>query len=192
MRKVLIITVLLLTKLTYSQTVIKGRVLDYYENTPLINIKISNNNQGVLSNHNGDFVLTAVSNSKIHFSFPGLIDLVFNLTENVDTLECKFYMIPIEPYKPCIADGYIKHIFRSEPICSHYHRRMDRIWIKKRKLDRHTPLHWRLDCYNSSIFFMYSGDLKFKYQMIIDYSLIDYRKYHKSNKKDYLHCEIEK
>jgi hypothetical protein len=190
MKTLLILTVLLLSELTFSQTVIKGWVLDYYDKTPLSNVKISSNS-GVMSDFNGQFEINAEKNPKISFSIAGYIDLIFLCPNKLDTLVCDFYMIAIEPYKPCVADGFIKHVFWKEPICSNYHRKMDKIWIKKRSIDNYTPLNWRLDCLENHKFIENQGGMIMLYQMVFNKSFCDYRKYSESAENDYIYCEIK-
>jgi hypothetical protein len=196
MKTILTISLFILSELVYSQMVIKGRVMDFFDNTPLVNVEIRiSPKDAVISDLNGYFLLEIGTNSRLSFSFPGLMDLVFMPQAiSVDTLECDFYMIPIEPYKPCIADGYIKRTFRpDEPICSNYQRKMDKKWMKTRRLDNYTPLNWRLGPINENVFSEKAQkDLIFEYQISFSSCLKDYRDYDKMTEKDYIYCELKK
>ncbi len=166
----------------YSQIVIKGRALDYIYREPLYDVNIETDDDRVLSDLNGRFYLNSGTKAKIRFSRPGYIDLIFLVSNDIDTLVCDFYMIPIEPYKPCIVFG----------ACSNYSRKMDRLWIKKRRIESHTPLNWRLECLKNYAFIEDQGHFKFKYELVFSQSFYDYRKYGKMAEQDYIICKIEK
>ena len=190
MKTLLTLTILFLSELTFSQIVIKGRVLDYYDKAPLSNVEIISN-VGILSDIDGQFELNVDNKENVSFYFPGYYDLIFLYPDDIDTLVCDLYMISIEPYKLCLADGFIKHIYGKEPICSNYSRKMDKIWIKKRLVDKNTPLNWRLDCLENYGFVEKQNGLRMQYQIVFNEDFFDYRKYREKKEKDYVYCEIK-
>jgi len=183
---------LLFSNLTTAQVLIKGRVVDYFERTALTNIKIENSEIKTLSDMNGNILMNVVAKGNIKLSSPGYIDLVISYSNLPDTLTCDFYMIRIEPYQLCIADGIVKHFFWKESICSEYERKMDRLWIKTRKLDRNTPLNWRINCLDGNLLIINTMGFKIQYQLRFNMKFVDYRKYSISLEKDYIFCEIKK
>jgi len=192
MKILTIITLVFVSNLGFAQVTIKGKIFNYYEEAPCIGVLVENGKNATLSGLHGEFILSVDKNQDVRFSDPDLIDLVFSTSNLPDTLECVVFMISINPYKECIADGIIEHLFWQETICDPYIRRMDRAWKKARKTDFHTPLNWRINSLNQGSFSITNNGLKFSYTMHYNKKLKDYRQYYEATEKDYFYCKIYK